>query len=219
MVTVRGSAQLVETRLRSGQLACGCGGVLRPWGRARPRRIATFTGAVVVRPLRSMCAGCEHTHVLLPSGLLSRRRYAAAVIFAGVALRVRGLKVSAVAARLRLAVPEQPGRWFSVPTSTVGRWLSRFAGRAEALRQAWAGVLAWVDAQARPVAAAGPVVADALAVLQAVTAGLRTRFAGLATVAAHEVAAHLTGGMLLAPVLPPVAGNTNWFLVAAAKGS
>jgi hypothetical protein len=108
---------------------------------------------------------------------------------------------------------------FSVPASTVGRWLSRFAGRAEALRQAWAGVLAWVDAQARPVAAAGPVVADALAVLQAVTAGLRTRFAGLATVAAHEVAAHLTGGMLLAPVLPPVAGNTNWFLVAAAKGS
>jgi hypothetical protein len=157
--------------------------------------------------------------VLLPSELLSRRRYTAAVIFAGLVLRVSGLKVAAVAARLRLAVPDRPGRWFGVPASTVGRWLSRFGSRADALRQALGGVLALVDARARPVAAAGDAVADALAVLQAVTVGLRARFAGLAMVAAHEVAAHLTGGMLLAPVLPALPSNTNWFLVAAGDSS
>jgi hypothetical protein len=59
-------------------------------------------------------------------------------------------------------------------------------------------VLPLADAQARPVMAAGSAVADALAALEAVTAGLRTRF-GLGALAAHEVAAHLTGGMLLAP--------------------
>jgi hypothetical protein len=209
----------VEARLRSGQLACWCGGTLRPWGKARPRRVATFAGSVVVQPRRAICAGCGRTHVLLPSGLLSRRRYGTAVIFAGLALRVAGLKVSAVAARLRLPAPGRPGRWWSVPASTVGSWLSRFASRADALRQALLGVLPLADAQARPVAAAGSAAADALAALEAVTAGLRARFAGLATVAAHEVAAHLTGGMLLAPSLPALAGNTRWFSMAAAGSS
>jgi hypothetical protein len=57
------------------------------------------------------------------------------------------------------------------------------------------------DAQARPVAAAGTAAADALAVLEAVTAGLRAQFGGLDRPAAHEVAGHLTGGLLLAPVV------------------
>jgi len=38
--------------------------------------------------------------VLLPGFLLSRRRYAAPVIFTAVALRAAGLKVASVAARL-----------------------------------------------------------------------------------------------------------------------
>jgi hypothetical protein len=59
------------------------------------------------------------------------------------------------------------------------------------------------------------LAADALAVLEAVTAGLRSRF-GLDKLAAHEVAAHLTGGLLLAPSLPPLAGNTTWSGLAAA---
>jgi len=46
-----------------------------------------------------------------------------------------------------------------------------------------------------------------------VTAGLRCRF-GLDKLAPHEVAAQLTGGLLLAPAIPPVPGNTT-----AAAGS
>jgi hypothetical protein len=37
--------------------------------------------------------------------------------------------------------------------------------------------------------------------------------------APHEVAAHLTGGMLLAPSLPPLAGNTTLIVMAAVSPS
>jgi hypothetical protein len=216
VVTVRGSEESVEARLKAGLLACWCGGTLRPWGRARPRRVATFAGLAVVRPRRGICRGCGRSHVLLPAWLLSRRRYAAAVIFAALALRAAGLK--AVAARLRLPVPGRPGQWWPVPVSTASSWLSRFAGRAGQLRQAFLAVLPLADPQARPVAAAGSRSGDALAALEAVTAGLRARF-GLDKLAAHEVAAHLTGGLLLAPALPSLAGNTTWMLMAAVSPS
>ncbi|MGO9080593.1 MAG: hypothetical protein ACLQDY_16370 [Streptosporangiaceae bacterium] len=219
-MTVRGSGESVEARLRSGLLACWCGGTLRPWGHARRRRVATFAGLAVVRPRRAICrGGCGRPHVLLRAGLLSRRRYAAPVIFAALALRAAGLKVSSVAARLRLPVPGRAGDCWSAPASTASSWLSRFAGRAGALRQMFLAVLPLADPQGRPVAAAGSPAADALAALEAVTAGLRRRFAGLDTVAGHEVAAHLTGGMLLAPSLPPLAGSTTLIAMAAASPS
>jgi hypothetical protein len=219
-MTVRGSGESVEARLRSGLLACWCGGTLRPWGRARPRRVATFAGLAKVRPRRGICRdGCGRSHVLLPAWLLSRRKYAAAVIFAAVALRAAGLKVSAVAGRLRLPVPGRRGQWWGVPASTARSWLSRFAARAGWLRAGLLRLLPLADPQARPVAAAGSAAGDALAAVEAVTAGLRRRFGGLATVAAHEVAAHLTGGMLLAPPLPALAGNTTLIAMAAVPPS
>lgn len=218
MVTVRGSVESVEARLRAGRLACWCGGRVRPWGHARVRRVATFAGLAAVRPRRGRCAGCGRTHVLLPAWLLSRRRYAAVVIFAALALRAAGLKLAAVSGRLRLPSPGLPGRWWSVPASTAGAWLARFASRAGQLRQLFTAVLPLADPQARPVAAAGSPAADALAVLEAVTAGLRSRF-GLDMLAAHEVAAHLTGGMLLAPSLRGLAANTSLFWLAAAGSS
>ena len=216
MVTVRGSDESVEARLRAGQLACWCGGRLRPWGHARRRRVVTFAGPVAVRPRRSRCAGCGRTHVLLPSWLLSRRRYAVAVIFAALALRAAGLKLAAVAARLRL--PSPGGGWWSVPASTAASWLARFAGHAGRLRQLFTAVLPIADPQARTVAAAGSPAADALAVLEAVTAGLRRRF-GMDQLAAHEVAAHLTAGMLLAPSLAVIPGNTSLSWLAALTSS
>ncbi len=219
MVTVRGSSESVEARLRSGLAACWCGGTLRPWGHARPQRVATFAGPMVVRPRRGICRGCGRSHVLLPAWLLSRRWYAAPVIFAALAAHAAGLKVSAVAARLRLPVPGRPGQWWPVPVSTASSWLSRFAGRAGQLRQGLLGLLPLADPQARPVAAAGSPSGDALAALDAVTAGLRRRFPRLGTVAAHEVAAHLTGGMLLAPALPVLAGNTTLIAMAAVSPS
>jgi hypothetical protein len=81
------------------------------------------------------------------------------------------------------------------------------------------GLLPLAGPLGRPVTRAGSVAGDALAALEAVTAGLRARFAGLATVAAHEVAAHLTGGMLLAPSLPPLAGNTSLVFMGAVSSS
>jgi hypothetical protein len=217
VVTVRGSDESVEARLRAGRLACWCGGALRPWGHARRRTIATFAGPVPARPRRARCAGCGRTHVLLPSWLLSRRRYAAAVIFAGLALRAAGLKVAAVAGRLRLPSP-RPGQFWSVPVSTAGSWLARFAARAGQLRGLFTGVLPLADPQARPVAPAASPSADALAVLEAVTAGLRSRF-GMDGLAAHEVAAHLTAAMLLAPSLAVMPGNTSLAALAAAGSS
>lgn len=216
MVTVRGSSESVEARLRSGLLSCWCGGTLRPWGHARPRRVVTFGGLVVVVPRRGICRACGRTHVLFPAWLLSRRRYSALVIFAALALRAAGLKVASVAARLRLPSPD--GGWWSVPVSTAGSWLSRFAGRAGQLRQMFLAVLPLAEPQGRPVAAAGSPSGDALAVLDAVTAGLRRRF-GLDKLAAHEVAGHLTGGMLLSPALRGLAGNTTLAAVAAVSSS
>lgn len=201
-------------------MVCSCGGMLRPWGRARSRRVVTFAGPAEVVPRRGICRdGCGRTHVLLPAWLLSRRRYAAAVIFAALALRAAGLKVAAVAARLRLLSPGRAGQRWCVPASTAGSWLARFACRAGWLRAGLAGLLPLVDPLGRVVAPAGSPAGDALAALEAVTAGLRSRFPGLATVAAHEVAAHLTGGLLLAPALPPLAGNTTLAGLAAVSPS
>jgi hypothetical protein len=115
--------------------------------------------------------------VLLPAFLLSRRRYAAVVIFAALALRAAGLKVQAVAARLRLPMPGRPGESWMVPASTVCSWLARFAGRADALRQALLGLLPLVDPLGRPVAAAGSPAADALATPDEDDQPLRERLA------------------------------------------
>ncbi len=215
-MTVRGSVESVEARLLAGQLACWCGGRLRGWGHARPRQVVTFAGPLVTRPRRARCAGCGRTHVLLPSWLLSRRRYAAPVIFAGLVLRAAGLKVAAVAGRLRL--PSPGGGWWSVPASTAGAWLARFAGRAGQLRRLLTAVLPLADPQARPVTPAGSPAGDALALLEAVTAGLRSRF-GMDQLAAHEVAAHLTAAMLLAPSLAAMPVNASLSGLAAAGSS
>jgi hypothetical protein len=143
--------------------------------------------------------------VLLPSDLWSRRRYGAAVIMAVLVLAVAAGRVPA---RPWLRSPGGSRRL--VPASTAWSWRSRFAGRAAALREGLMAVLplaAGPDA-ARALVPAGSAAGDCLAALEAVTAGLR-RFGGLAVVAAHEVAAHLTGGRWLAPAVPAIGFNTS----------
>jgi hypothetical protein len=83
----------VEWALRSGNVRCpGCQGPLRPWGRARPRPIRLgASGDRLVRPRRARCAACRATHVLLPDWMVARRAYSAAVIWAVLAARARGL--------------------------------------------------------------------------------------------------------------------------------
>jgi hypothetical protein len=54
--------------LAAGRLACpSCGGVLRPWGHTRDRRVAEPTGTVTVRLDRTRCRSCRATHVVLPA--------------------------------------------------------------------------------------------------------------------------------------------------------
>ena len=213
-MTVRGPAESVEARLAAGKLRgpC-CGGVLARWGYARRRVIAMVTGLAEFCPRRGRCKDCGRTHVLLPADLWSRRRYGAAVIVAVLLLGVQAAAAGRVAARPWLVVPGGGRRL--VPASTARSWRSRFAGRAEVLRQALTGVLVLADPLARAVVPSGSPSGDCLAVLEAVTAGLRGRFGQLAAVTAHEVAAHLTGGCWLAPPVPAVRFNTTLFSVDA----
>jgi hypothetical protein len=132
-------------------------------------------------------------------------------------LGARAAAAGRVAARPWLVVPGGGRRL--VPASTAWSWRSRFAGRAEVLRQALMGVLPLADPVARAVVPSGSPGGDCLAVLEAVTAGLRSRFGQLAAVTAHEVAAHLTGGLWLAPPVPVVRFNTTLFSAAAVAPS
>lgn len=77
------------------------------------------------------------------------------------------------------------------------------------LRQGLTRVLPLADPAARPLVPAGSPAGECLAVLEAVTAGLRSRFPVLAAVTAHEVAAHLSGGLWLAPAVPVLEFNTR----------
>jgi len=208
-MTVRGRAGSVEARLAAGRLRSPCcGAVLARWGWARRRVVAMVAGPEEFRPRRARCRRCGRTHVLLPADLWSRRRYGAAVIMTVLVLAARAAAAGRAAARPWLA-GRGGSRWL-VPASTAWSWRSRFAGRAVVLREALMALLplaAGPDA-ARALVPAGSAAGDCLAALEAVTAGLR-RLGGLAAVAAHEVAAHLTGGLWLAPAVPAIRFNTG----------
>jgi hypothetical protein len=141
--------------------------------------------------------------VLLPADLWSRRRYGAAVIMTVLVLAAQAAAAGRAAARPWLRVP---GRRRQVPASTARSWRSRFSSRASVLREQLAGLLPRVSQEeaARPLAAAG----DCLAVLEAVTRGLRDRL-GMAGLASHEAAAHLSGALWLAPAVPSVQFSTS----------
>ncbi|HYA51713.1 MAG TPA: hypothetical protein VEG33_11125 [Streptosporangiaceae bacterium] len=191
--------------------------MLGPWGHACRRRVAMPDGWGEFRPRRSRCRSCGRTHVLLPSGLWSRRRYGAAVVMAVLVLAVQAAAAGRAAARPWLAVPE--GRR-QVPASTARSWRSRFASRAAGLREQVMRLLPLASGReaARPLVPSGSPAGDCLAALEAVTAGLRER-PGLAAVSAHEVAAHLSGGLWLAPAVPVLEFNTSLFHMAAMSPS
>ena len=171
MVTVGPDVGVVERQLRSGELRCpDCRGVLRPWGRARPRTLRSDPYSVrpVERlvPRRSMCVLCGRTHVLSPLTVLSRRADGAGVIGAALLVRAGGWGYRRVAARV--------GR----PVSTVRGWSGRMAANAERVFTAFTGLVHELEADPAPVAPAGSALADAVAAVGAGTAAVRRRFAG-----------------------------------------
>ena len=207
VVTVGPDVGVVERQLRSGELRCpDCHGVLRPWGRARPRTLRSDPYSVrpVERlvPRRSMCVLCGRTHVLSPLTVLSRRADAAEVIGAALLVRARGWGHRRVAARA--------GR----PTSTVRGWLGRMAANAERVCTAFTRLVHELEADPAPAAPAGSPLADAVAAVGAGAAAVRRRFGvTVVVVSAWQVAAALTHGRLLAPTPPTKLINTSWHLV------
>ena len=91
------------------------------------------------------------------------------------------------------------GRVVAGPVRRPGRMAAGGAGGAAAGGRRAGGGRARVG---------GSAAGDCLAALEGVTEGLRG-FGGLAVVAAHEVAAHLTGGLWLAPAVPAGGFNTS----------
>lgn len=115
MITVL-DPQAARTALVAGELACpqpGCGGLLRPWSKARARSVRGLDGiSVRLRPDRAKCRGCRRSHVLLPGGYLPRRGYDVHVIGAALLQAAEGGGYRRVAASV------------GVPESTVRGWLS-----------------------------------------------------------------------------------------------
>jgi len=123
-------------------------------------------------------------------------------------LAVQAAAAGRAAARPWLAVP---GGRRQVPASTARSWRSRLALHAGGLREQVMRLLPLASAgqAARPLVPSGSAAGDCLAALEAVTAGLRSRFPALAAVSAHEVAAHLSGGLWLAPGMPVLEFNAT----------
>ncbi len=199
MQTVRGDDVSVERRLRRGLVRCVCSGVLRPWGRARMRKITTLLGVAEVTPRRGRCRSCRATHVLLPATLFARRAFAGALMWACVLARAGGSKIAAIVARLGLRA------------STVASWLRRVIGRAGWWRQVLIGELGRLDGRVRQFVPAGSALGDAIAVLDAVLTALRGRDARMAMVTPCELASHLTRAHLFAPFLDLDGCNTSVF--------
>jgi len=133
-------------------------------------------------------------------------------------LAVQAAAAGRAAARPWLAVP---GGRRQVPASTARSWRSRFASRAAGLREQVMRLLPAVSGResARPLMPSGSPAGDCLAALDAVAAGLRSRFPALAALSAHEMAAHLSGGLWLAPGEPVLEFNTSVFSAGAMSPS
>jgi hypothetical protein len=185
VLMVSGDLERVEQELIAGWLRCpGCGDRLARWGRARVRNVRSVGGVERrVQPRRARCVGCSGTHVLLPDGLLFRRRDEVEVIGAALVAHAGGDGHQRIAERL------------GVPAVTVRGWLRRFGARAAAIAAfftQWALALA---PGSDPPAPTGSAVSDAVEAVGVATRAAVWRF-GPGPVWAR--AARLTGGGLLA---------------------
>ena len=156
------------TDLAAGALTCpGCGGTLRPWGHARPRRVRDLATTVALRPRRARCSTCRVTHVLLPGTVLPRRADATAVIGTALLASARGTGHRQIAAELHR------------PAVTVRRWLRAVRGEhLEWLRTAAVERLAVLDRDViSTLAPTGSQLGDALNAVAAAALTTQARFA------------------------------------------
>ncbi len=191
MQMVEADAEVVEARLRAGEIACsGCGGELRPWGHARWRTLRDHGRPVRLRPRRSRCRSCLVSHVLLPTLVLLRRVDLAAVIVG--ALVARHLE-----RRSRVEVAGVAG----APWDTVRGWLRRFEERAGEIRTEFAALAHSWDAELGPIEPRASTALDALEAIGAAAAAAVRRFGPTPLWA---LVAGASGGRLLANTSSPI---------------
>lgn len=190
----------VERRLRAGELVCGCGGGLAPWGYARRRSVR---GVGELRPRRARCGSCLVTHVLLAVSCLLRRADSVEVIGAALRAKAAGVGHRPIAARL------------ARPASTVRGWLRAFARNAETVRSVFTALLVQLDPLTGALPVHPSVLADAVEAVGACAGAARRRLGVLGSVSPWQLAAAVTGGRLLAPAWLAVSINTSRLLGSA----
>jgi hypothetical protein len=185
-MTVEADPAVVERRLIAGEFACPCGGVLRPWGWARWRKLRDLDEVLKARPRRGRCRVCLATHVLLLVDALLRRADTVAVIGSALADKAAGVGYRKIAIRL--------GR----PSSTVRRWLRRFGSRAEAMRSTFTALAVTLAVDSMLPGPEASVFADAVAAIGAAASAAAHRF-GVLIVSGWRLASAASSGRLLSP--------------------
>jgi hypothetical protein len=127
--------------------------------------------------------------VLLPSWLLARRCDGTAVIGEMLARAARGQGFRSIAAAS------------GVPEDTVRDRLRRFRASAARIREFFTRLAGVLAADPVPLDPAGSLLADAVVAVAAVAAAAAGRWPGMITVPGWELAAVLTLGSLLSPVV------------------
>ena len=142
------TARLALTQRRLGCPRPGCAGVLRPWGRARPRWVYTTAagGRVRLVPDRGRCTVCDRSRVLIPCWCLPRSGYTVQVVGQVLTGIAAGGPVRAVAAGAGVSV-RTAYRW----AHQVRRAASRLVAGAVSVAQACGDTTPlWLPPRPRP---------------------------------------------------------------------
>jgi Homeodomain-like domain len=137
------------------------------------------------------------THVLLAVSCLLRRADGVDVIGSALRAKAAGAGHRPIASRL--------GR----PVSTVRGWLRAFARNGESVRSVFTGLLVQLDPLAGPLPVHPSTVADAVEAVGACAVAARRRLGVVGAVSPWQVAAAVTGGLLLAALPPTLLINTS----------
>lgn len=185
--------------LADRDLLCPCGGVLAPWGHARPRRVRGIRE--VVRPRRGRCSRCAVTHVLLPPSLLARRADCVGRVAVALERAAGGAGFRSIAAVM------------GVPEGTVRGWLRRARANVTRFASVVAGLVRrWDPGDPSAVAPPGDRVAVLVSAVGDLASAAVRRWGAGARVRPWELAGVVTGGWLLGP-FSRAGSNTSWPLM------
>ncbi|MEU1449053.1 DUF6431 domain-containing protein [Streptomyces mirabilis] len=150
-----------------------CRARLRPWGRARSRKVRDDGTVAELMPDRARCTGCAATHVLLPATVVPRSGYGAGTVASALLAAAGGAGHRTIAVGLAL------------PAGTVRDWCRRARHGADAMFERAARTAQLLDAAVRPLDRWMPsVLAEALntaaAAAQALGAALQAPVRGQA---------------------------------------